>query len=249
MAETKKLMPPYVAFRTLIGAIEQLQAHGTPPNKIDRTVFPSYSGSIVSQLISALRFLKLIDEKDAPTPMLEALVTETENRKANIRKMLESAYPDIIALDLARMPPSQLEAVLSGENYGVTGETKAKAKTFLLKAAEFAGIPVSPLLTQITRKPKGSGAKKAATAKANGGAQTTSNPPPLNNPPEPTPVTQNGSTVTVKLRQGGSLTLSLTVNMLKLRGADREFVFKIIDEIEEYEKGETNLASDNQSSE
>jgi hypothetical protein len=248
MAETKKMTPPYVAFRTLFGAIEQLQAHGTPPNKIDRTVFPSYSGAIVSQLISALRFLKLIDENDAPTPMLEALVSEKEDRKANIRKMIQAAYPDIMALDLARMPPSQLEAVLSGENYAVSGETKAKAKTFLLKAAEYAGIPVSPLLTKITRKPKGSGVKRSAGVKVNGNAQTVPETPPAPKPVEP-PSAHNGSAITIQLKDGGSLTLSCAVNVLKLRGTDREFVFKIIDQIEEYEKGKTQLSSDDTKSE
>ncbi len=242
MAENKKMTPPYVAFKTLLGAIEQLQTHGTPPNKIDRTVFPSYSGAVTSQLISALRFLKLIDGHDSPTQTLETLVLEKDNLKANVRKMIESSYPDIMALDLARMPPSQLDEVLGGENYAVTGETKTKAKTFLLKAAEYAGIPVSPLLTKITRKPKGSNPKKATVVKTNGQPQTNADTLPERKPVEPP--TQDGSTTTVQLKDGGSLTLSLAVNVLKLRGADREFVFRIIDKIEEYEKGKTQMADD-----
>ena len=42
--------------------------------------------------------------------------------------------------------------------------------------------------------------------------------------------------IEVQLKDGGSLTLTLAVNVLKLRGTDRDFVFKIIDQIEEYER-------------
>ena len=48
----------------------------------------------------------------------------------------------------------------------------------------------------------------------------------------------------MQLKDGGTLTLSLAVNTLKLRGKDREFVFKIIDEIEEYESWKTQPLSD-----
>jgi hypothetical protein len=39
------------------------------------------------------------------------------------------------------------------------------------------------------------------------------------------------------LRSGGVLTLSADVDVLKLKGADRDFVLGIVDKIDDYEAG------------
>lgn len=43
--------------------------------------------------------------------------------------------------------------------------------------------------------------------------------------------------LTINLRSGGSLTLTASVNLLKLKGEDRAFVFEIIDKLQSYEVG------------
>jgi hypothetical protein len=42
---------------------------------------------------------------------------------------------------------------------------------------------------------------------------------------------------TVRLRSGGALSLSLDVKFLELSREDREFVFRLLDEIAAYEQG------------
>ena len=44
-----------------------------------------------------------------------------------------------------------------------------------------------------------------------------------------------GNSHTVELRSGGKLTLILSVNMFDLVGEDRDFVFQVIDECQQYE--------------
>jgi hypothetical protein len=244
-SEKRKAPAPYLAFKTFLSALDLLKAHGMP-SKIDHTVFPSMSGMAKGQVLSAFKFLNLIDENGAARPELEELAENTDHRQQNIRKLIESRYADIVAIDLAKIAPSQLDAKLSGDAYAVTGETRKKAKTFLLKAAEFAGMPVSKLLTT---KASGPRRKKNTAAKPAGDQQngaTGQGTPSGNTPPPPPP---DGSTTIVQLKDGGSLTLSLAVNTLKLRGKDREFVFKIIDEIEDYESWKTQPQKDDAKSE
>jgi hypothetical protein len=45
-----------------------------------------------------------------------------------------------------------------------------------------------------------------------------------------------GSSRSVTLKSGGSLTLHVSADLLSLAGEDRKFVFDLIDKLEEYEK-------------
>jgi DNA-binding transcriptional regulator YiaG len=64
-------------------------------------------------------------------------------------------------------------------------------------------------------------------------------PAPVVSPPvipaAPPPAVSTEHQVVVKLRSGGTLTLSADVNLFKLKGEDRKFVFEIIDLLEGYE--------------
>jgi hypothetical protein len=239
--EKRRASAPYLPFDTFIGALNQLKAHGMP-NNVNPSAFPSFSGTARTQILSALKFLDLIKEDGTPETELEKLVLETEDRKGNIRKLIETHYDDIVALDLARTTPPQFDAKLSGAKYGVSGDTRKKAKTFFLKAAEFAGFTLSPLLTKrtrgngTTRKKKNTTIKATVTGQQNG--DTT--------PKQKTDVASDnaGNTRTINLKCGGTLMVSLAVNPLELKGADREFVFKITDLMDDYEKATAELTSE-----
>src|SRR5438128_923376 len=152
MEERKpKPAPPYVPFKTFLSAIENLE-HGIP-NQIDRSVWPSYSGAIQGQLLATLMFLGLIDDRGIPQPSLHELIENKANRKNKLAKILEHAYPDLFALNLAKVSPKQLDDAVA--EYGVTGATQRKALAFLLRAARYADLPLSPLLKRKTRESGG----------------------------------------------------------------------------------------------
>ncbi|HEX7999111.1 MAG TPA: DUF5343 domain-containing protein [Pyrinomonadaceae bacterium] len=168
MAEETKLVAPYVPFSTFETGLNKLAALGGLPPKIDHTVFQQMGGVAKGQVISAFKFLGLIDTDGTPSPLLSQLVLNKDKRKETIRELIKSQYPNITEQDLATMSPSQLDAKLNDEAYNVSGSTKLKARTFLLKAAEFADIPLSKLLT--AKGPRGPRTKraKAANTKQNG---------------------------------------------------------------------------------
>lgn len=222
--------PPYVAFSTFQTSLERLSAGGVP-NQIDRSIWGSFSGAVQGQLIIAYRYLGLIDAFDNPTDALHRFVDASgEGQKAQLAIILKRSYPSLFALDLKRATPKQVSEGIAG--LGVSGETAKKARSFFIKAAQFAGVEVSSLLTERQRKP----------VSANGGTRRTTSPKPRipkgrakSQIPQTPSAPAGGQSQTVELKTGGSLTLTLSVNLLEMKGADREFVLGLIDKIQEYE--------------
>jgi hypothetical protein len=219
--EDHQLTGPYAPFKTFFNTLDHLNAIGIP-HVIDRAVFPSLSGIMQSQVLGAYKFLGLIDEHGKPTPDLVAL-TIGKDRKAVFKELLKKRYEALVSLDLTKVSPTQLDKALT--EYNVSGATHRKAKSFFLKAAQFAELPLSPLLTRKTRSSGGGGVGRRRRTEPNGGKTDS---PVLNT---------SGTTKTITLKSGGQLTLSLTVNLFDLLGKDRDFVFGIIDKIQNYQAG------------
>jgi hypothetical protein len=213
--EAGRPVVPYVPFKTFLTALDTLEAGR--PNQLDRSVWPSYSGAIQGQLLGAFRFLGLMDEGNCPTPALAELVSKRGARRELLRGLIESRYRTLVALDLTRTSPRQLDEAL--RQYGLSGATHKKALSFFLQAAQFAGMPLSVLLKARTRT-AAFGHKRAATATA------------------ATHETPAGAlSKTVRLRSGGTLTVAASLDLFSLAGEDRKLVFDLIDRLQEYESG------------
>ena len=213
----------YVPFRTFLSAIEGLE-HGIP-HQIDTSMWPTYSGAIKSQLVGSFKFLNLIDEAGVPTPWLKALAEDKANRKIHLRKILESSYSKVVDVGLKQMTPKQFDDLMS--EYGMEGSTHQKVVSFFLQAAKYADLPMSPLLGKKTRT--GIRKRRAGEESVNGDGITEA----LSTEPGMLP---KGTCRTVTLRSGGKLSLALEANLFDLSASDREFVFGMIDKLQEYEK-------------
>ncbi len=167
----KTKVAAYLPMSTLLTALDHLKAVSVP-NKIDGHTFPSMSSQLRSQLISGLRFFELIDSEGTPSPLLTELATKDASRNEIMKQLIETHYPDIVALDFAKITPKQLDEHLSTDKYGVQGDTKKKAKTFLLKAAQYAGFTVHPLLTKITRNRRPGGRRATSQRETPPGTRT-----------------------------------------------------------------------------
>jgi hypothetical protein len=224
--ENKAKTAPYLPFLTFTNALDNIASNGVP-NIIDRHSFPSFSGASVSATLGALKFFGLIGEDGTPNDSLHDLVMDRDGRKPAIKKLLEKHYPNVFALDLMRATPPQFDGAFTPELYNVAGETKVKAKTFFIKAAQYADIPMSNMLIKKTRA-----SGKRASRKSKGAIPTRVNTPEDVTTP-PASGTQMSKTIT--FAGGGRLTLTLDVNILELKGTDRTFVFDLIDKIEAYQ--------------
>jgi len=227
MAEDSKTTAAYGAWKTTETALDMF-AEGIPP-RIDRSAFPGLAWNAQTRLLVGLRFLGLIDENGVPLPPLTSVAVKDEAaRKKAVAEMLRRAYPEVFALDLARVTPAHLAETL-GEAYNATGDTRDKAVRFFLAAATYAGIPLSQMLTRDrTRRPgNGRGPKKRFVI-----AKAKAKPAEMEPPPPPT----GGASRTIRLQSGGALTVTATVDFLSLSSDDRQFVFEMIDKLANYEQ-------------
>jgi hypothetical protein len=164
----RKYPAPYVPFSTFETGLDKLAALPTLPPKIDHTVFPSMGGVAKGQVIGAFKFFKLIDADGIPDPTLKELAKNKEGRKAAMLQLIKASYPNISENDLAGSSPGQLDAKLGDKIYNISGDTKLKARSFLIKAAEFAGLPISTLLKAKGRQGPRQKRNKTATPRGGG---------------------------------------------------------------------------------
>lgn len=214
----------YVPFTTFLSAISALEQR--LPHAFDTSVWPKYSSAIQNQLLGTFRFLGLIDNSSKPTGSLKSLVQDKVNRRPILRNILESSYKRIVAMDLTKVSPKQFDKAM--REYGMTGETNKKVVSFFLQAAKYAELPMSPLLGRKIRA-VGSVRRKLIDVSPNGTQSVTARP--LTSDPASLRTSK-----TIRLRNGGSLTLHVEGNFLEMGTDDRQFIFSLIDKLQEYER-------------
>lgn len=212
----------YVPFTTFLSAVEMLE-RGIH-HRIDASVWPSYSKATRSQLLGTFKFLGLVDRSGKPTASLKTLVHSKANRKAVLRKILETSYSRIVGLDLTKMSPKQFDEAM--REYGMTGATHKKVISFFLRAAKYSELPLSPLLG---RKIRAGGPRKR------GRIGNPSEAPGLRLSPNSEP---QRTSKTIALRSGGNLTLNIEGSFVEMAASDRKFISELIDKLQDYEKGE-----------
>ncbi len=213
-------IPPYVAYRTFENFLAELRARGLP-SRIDRSILSHKSGTVQSQLLLCLQYLDLLTASGRPTGKLRGWVTaEGGARKSMQREIIKSAYDFVFDsnFDLNSATLLQMEELF--QQTGASGETVRRCIGFFLAAAKSAGIPFSAYLKPYRGK-KGS----LKHAEAAGKEPTQS----LNLRSEATQAIK-----IIQLRSGGILTLELSFDPFKLDKSDRQFVFDLIDRLNQY---------------
>lgn len=219
----------YVSWATFKNALDSLAQF--TPNQIDRSTFPGMAWSVQNQLFTGLKFMGLMDDKGKPLPALQKVaVTDEAARKRELERILRDRYAELFKLDLTKTTPDQLKDEMQ-RVFTIKGDTSEKATRFFLSAVEYTGIPVSPLF-----KPKAAGNGVIAPRKRRPRVKSPTPGGPLVDDPADEPSPTPGSSRVIALKGGGTLTLSASVDILKLRGDDRLFVFDIIDKLNQYEE-------------
>ncbi len=145
---TKKLLPPYVPYRTFTNFLDSLK-RGIP-QRIDRSLMGSTSGSLQRQIMQALEYLNLITDTGTPTEKLELLVhSEGPKRQEALKEILASSYSFLFkdGIQLDRATASQFRERF--EKTGATGDTLRKCMAFFLTTAKAADIGLSPHIKKV----------------------------------------------------------------------------------------------------
>ena len=221
-SDESKVAAVYVAFKSLLTSIEILE-QGLP-SKIDTSVWPTMAGGVRAQLISALKFLGLIDNDRNPQPDLERLVNDKEHRPETLKGVLERSYPTIVQLGSTNASSKQLEDEMRA--YNVAGDTLEKAIRFYLQAAEYAGIPLSPHW----KKRKAPARISPDRKKPKAPKRSTEVTPLVRQP------MHEQNMMIVELPSGGQMRLSVTADMMKMSIEERTFMFDVIDKMHAFEQ-------------
>jgi len=146
--------PPYVSYATFKNTLEGWR-QSVLPSRVDRSTISWLAGGVQTQLISALKFLGLVNEQGVPTADFKALVEgDDASRKETLKKVIETNYDFVLTggLDLQRATEAQL-----GEKFkekDVAGDTVRKCQSFFIMLCEDAGIAFGP---HIRGRNKGAG--------------------------------------------------------------------------------------------
>lgn len=222
--KTNKPIAAYVPFKTFLNALESLE-RGVP-HVIDRSVWPTFSGLYQSQTLAAFRFLGLIDENGKPTADLVKLVSDRDNRKLHLRRILQESYASVVRKDLTKMTSASFDSAMS--EYGGSGDTHRKAVSFFLQAARYAELPLSPWIMKQTRS--------VSTRRRRGPAATRAKPyyvPEIK--AEVDSRQPGGPSKRIALRNGVYLSLAASSDVFKMDAEDRQFVLKLLEEMEAHE--------------
>jgi hypothetical protein len=224
-----------MAFATFWNFIQELSERPLPPG-IDRSMMNSKSGTDQRNLMAVLHGFGLIgpSPNNEVQPALEALAnTDKEQRAAELAKLVRHHYPDAVALSETNDTEQKLQQLFR-EKYGLeTPDTRRKAQTFFLHAAQTAGISLSPHFPN-TRP--GSGAPgtpkaKRSRARKSSGDSASSTPSPTVSSPA---TSGTEYSTQVKIGAAGVVSLTVNVNPLELSGEDRAFFYDLVDRMNEY---------------
>lgn len=148
--DSPKKLPPYVPYRTLVNFLDSLKI--ALPQRIDRSLMASMSGSLQGQLMLALEYLDLITDNGTPTEKLNRLVhSEDAEYQRELREIVTSSYRFLFddGLKLDRASASQLRERF--DQTGAKGDTLDRCLRFFMSIAGAAGMELSPYLKKMTR--------------------------------------------------------------------------------------------------
>lgn len=172
MANEKDVPKPgTIAWGGFLNFLDNLKKAGVP-TQIDNVVLSKMSGSGRSQLRATLQYFGLIDEKYVVQDSLVELVSaDEEERKVLIGRLLRERYSFLFdsknGFDLSRSTAKEFTDKFA-KYY--SGDSRAKAESFFLKGASYAGIPVSTYITQNRTWPRRE-RKKGTSLGDNGSAR------------------------------------------------------------------------------
>ncbi len=148
----RKRLPPYVSYRTFLNFVDRLQ-QGIP-SRIDRSYWSDkLSGSNGTQLMSAMRFLGLIDASSKPTGQLRQLVSaKGAQRKEVLRQITSEAFGFLLpgSFDSQTATYAQLEEIFHN-TFELTDGVCRKCVKFFVTLASDAEIPLSPFILRRIR--------------------------------------------------------------------------------------------------
>lgn len=172
VAKDRKPPAPYISWKTFTAFLDHV--HEKVPAKVDASVLRNLSGTTRSQLLSALRFLALIEPDGTVRKDLRELLNahKTDVWKSDLGSFINEAYAPIVGdMNIEEATENMLRERFRKEG-GVEGTTVDNAMRFYLAALKDAGIPYSPHLKIRQRAPRGNRGRRTKPSMTGTGDET-----------------------------------------------------------------------------
>ncbi|MDP2719002.1 MAG: DUF5343 domain-containing protein [Dehalococcoidia bacterium] len=151
--EKKKYLAPYVPSEVIKTFLEHIRHVDTPQN-VDGRLLQDYgiTRGQVFGVLSALKFLGLVESDGKPTPIFRLLQSdEIEDYQNNLRVLLKRAYNTLFSrLDVSR---ESRETIVSYFARNYSPATAERATRLFSDLCVFAGIPLGGIGIQQKAKP------------------------------------------------------------------------------------------------
>jgi hypothetical protein len=220
--------PPYVSFSTVMKVVDGMVKDGTPA-VVDRSYLGSMSNGYKTQVLAALRTLALIHENGAPTRQMLDISVGRVDFATHLQMQMRHVYARAISIAESNGTTGQLESAFR-EEFNISGSTLQGAIRFYIEASKVAGLPLSPYFKTPTRATPSRATKTPKTRqdarKRLGQFSSGDADVPVTSPPRG---------YNVSLQSGGSVTLVVNVDLFDLSNDDRDFVFRLIDAVRQYD--------------
>jgi hypothetical protein len=227
--------PPYMAFRTFWSFIEDLASKPLPP-AIDRSMMSSKSGTDQMNLMQSMRTFGLMNEDGTVLPALVDLTdADPDIRKKNLEQVVRTFYTGPLKVSEQHGTEQQLKDSFKDTWDLSSTDTLRKAITFFLHAARAADIELSSYFPN-TRS--GSGSPGKGKPRRSGSNKKKSTLPDGHVPPS-----SEKYRLDVELETGGSMTLTVSVDPIRLRGEDRDFFYDVVDKLSDYRDSHQRVKS------
>jgi hypothetical protein len=168
MATEKPLTPAYASPKSLTTFFND-RRKGSDTDVVDKGLMTNFSGSTQLELMAALKFLRMIDDKGVPQPIYKQYVRATdEERKGLWGDIVRNAYPFIFnapGFDIERATSLTVAERFRQQN--ISGSTLSRAVSFFLAACKEADIKVADNIKPPPMAPSGKSRPAVVGAEGN----------------------------------------------------------------------------------
>ena len=165
--------------------------------------------------------------KSSVEPLLQKLVNaKGDERKLVLRDIIRTKYAKAVELAESNASYGQLEDYF--RNYNITGGTLYRVVRFYIDTCTYTGEKCSTHWAKAKKSPKRAIKKEIPNEDAEQHV-------PEKSKDDSSGIAQ-GFLETVTLPEIGTITLSTSINPLKLKGKSREWFYQLVDKLGEYPK-------------
>jgi len=247
MAVQQDTRGPYASTGSIIKVIEKHRQVGLQIMSLGRLQQIGITEALAPRTLQSLTFLGFYDDDGLVTPEFDALRHAQEHDfKPRLAALLREAYAPILeVLDPATATPLDVENAFRGHGYRPTGQLPRMVQLFM-GLMIYAGV-----MPEDRRKasPSGSRPQGGRTSGGAGGKEDVAidagpgnavretrreTPPPARNNQGGGFTQTDRNTFVLLMPSGPEMTLMVKMDVMRTSIEDRNFIFKIVDELREF---------------